>query len=77
MAIFTVEKLRHTANRYNPSHPGMRALVQCAGLCNRATFDAADSDATSVHNRKVIGDASETALLRFVCDGLMDVTEVL
>jgi sodium/potassium-transporting ATPase subunit alpha len=53
------------SNTNDKSAPGLRALVRCAMLCNRADFklDAANLQ-KPILQRECIGDASESALLK-------------
>lgn len=44
---------------------GFTQLVSSAGLCNNAQFDADEDASVPVKQRKVKGDATDTALLRF------------
>lgn len=46
-------------------YSGFRALMRCATLCNRAEFIHGEED-KPIQNRKVRGDASEEAILKFV-----------
>jgi sodium/potassium-transporting ATPase subunit alpha len=50
---------------YDKNAPGLRALIRCAMLCNRADFklDAANLQ-KPVLQRECIGDASESAILK-------------
>ena len=50
---------------YDKNAPGLRALMRCAMLCNRADFklDAANLQ-KPVLQRETIGDASESAILK-------------
>jgi magnesium-transporting ATPase (P-type) len=57
---------------YNDGKPADRDMMLCMVLCNGAEFVRnADNDALPIENREVIGDATETALLKYVayaCD---------
>eukprot|EP01114_Cavostelium_apophysatum_P003849 TRINITY_DN1398_c0_g1_i3.p1 TRINITY_DN1398_c0_g1~~TRINITY_DN1398_c0_g1_i3.p1 ORF type:complete len:1025 (-),score=278.85 TRINITY_DN1398_c0_g1_i3:41-3115(-) len=59
--IHTFNNLAHSAERFNDDDVNFRSLIKTATLCNRATFDSSDPTGKSI-----IGDASETALLKFV-----------
>ena len=48
-----------------PSTQTMKDLIRVASLCNRARFKI-ESPGGPVYSREVVGDASETALLKFV-----------
>lgn len=52
-------------SQFDRSSPTWRALVRCAALCNRATFQP-NQEKIAILNRQVNGDASEAALLKFV-----------
>ncbi|KAJ3409277.1 hypothetical protein HDV05_004541 [Chytridiales sp. JEL 0842] len=45
------------------SAPGILEMVHISGLCSRARFDRID---VAVPNRRIIGDATESGLLRFI-----------
>ncbi|XP_063217399.1 sodium/potassium-transporting ATPase subunit alpha-like isoform X2 [Bacillus rossius redtenbacheri] len=57
---------------YDKSGPGFKALARIAALCNRAVFKQ-DQEHLPVLKREVIGDASETALLKCMELALGDV----
>eukprot|EP01125_Pyxidicula_operculata_P001158 TRINITY_DN1110_c0_g1_i1.p1 TRINITY_DN1110_c0_g1~~TRINITY_DN1110_c0_g1_i1.p1 ORF type:complete len:991 (-),score=157.05 TRINITY_DN1110_c0_g1_i1:104-3076(-) len=66
----------HTASHeeeYDSYPKTFKELHNVAILCNRTVFDPSDAD-SPVSSRKCIGDASETALLRF-CHMLRDSNE--
>jgi sodium/potassium-transporting ATPase subunit alpha len=44
---------------------GFNQLVACSAICNNAKFESKDEIGVLLNNRKVIGDATDTALLRF------------
>jgi len=50
---------------YDKSSETMKALARIGGLCNRAEFKAGQ-DHISILKRECMGDASETAILKFV-----------
>lgn len=50
--------------RYSTSE-GLRQLANASAVCNEAEFDASTMD-LPVHDRKVNGDATDSAILRFV-----------
>lgn len=58
---------------YDAEAPTFKALHNIANLCNRTIFDPNDME-TPVMNRKTIGDASETALVKF-CHPIRDIYE--
>jgi sodium/potassium-transporting ATPase subunit alpha len=75
-AIYVAET--GTAGSYNLKSSACRGLVRCMSLCNRATFieqvDGA-ADPRPIQEWDAIGDASETALLKF-CQRERDVASV-
>ncbi|XP_063217397.1 sodium/potassium-transporting ATPase subunit alpha-like [Bacillus rossius redtenbacheri] len=58
--------------QYDKSGPGFKALARIAALCNRAVFKQ-EQEHLPVLKREVIGDASETALLKCMELALGDV----
>eukprot|EP01111_Echinosteliopsis_oligospora_P011067 TRINITY_DN3556_c0_g2_i2.p1 TRINITY_DN3556_c0_g2~~TRINITY_DN3556_c0_g2_i2.p1 ORF type:complete len:1104 (+),score=302.37 TRINITY_DN3556_c0_g2_i2:184-3495(+) len=58
--IHQTTNLIHTSNRVNEEDPNFVVLGKAALLCNRAFFDPSDET-----GKAVVGDASETALLRY------------
>ncbi|GAU88671.1 hypothetical protein RvY_01321 [Ramazzottius varieornatus] len=61
----TTENQTNAGSQFDRSSPTWRALVRCAALCNRATFQP-NQEKIAILNRQVNGDASEAALLKFV-----------
>jgi len=54
-----------TKSSYDKNAPGLRALVRCAMLCNRAEFkNDAGNMQKPVLQRECIGDASESAIIK-------------
>lgn len=62
-----------SAGSFDHSSPSFHALHRCATLCNRAEFDPSDAD-TDIVERKTIGDASESAMIKFA-QPLRDILE--
>jgi sodium/potassium-transporting ATPase subunit alpha len=58
--IHECNELKHTRSRIEEDNIHFRTLSRAAVLCNRAFFDPSDAKGTAI-----IGDASESALLRF------------
>ncbi|KAF2768038.1 calcium ATPase [Teratosphaeria nubilosa] len=54
-------------------HMGLQKLADCAAVCNDAEFDASTANA-AVADRKVNGDATDSAILRFA-EAMKPVTE--
>ncbi|XP_078512737.1 sodium/potassium-transporting ATPase subunit alpha-1-like isoform X3 [Lissotriton helveticus] len=54
-----------SGSSFNKTSPTWLALARVAGLCNRAVFQA-EQDSLPINKRSVAGDASETALLKFI-----------
>jgi sodium/potassium-transporting ATPase subunit alpha len=69
-SIHQCNNLIHTRSRIEESDQHFKTLTKAAGLCNRAFYDPSDST-----GKAVIGDASETALLRYTT-ALYNVEEV-
>eukprot|EP00020_Sapocribrum_chincoteaguense_P001214 CAMPEP_0170741412 /NCGR_PEP_ID=MMETSP0437-20130122/6204_1 /TAXON_ID=0 /ORGANISM="Sexangularia sp." /LENGTH=1136 /DNA_ID=CAMNT_0011079979 /DNA_START=126 /DNA_END=3536 /DNA_ORIENTATION=- len=75
-AIYVAET--GTAGSYSTKSSACRGLIRCMSLCNRATFiEQADGvdDPRPIQEWDAIGDASETALLKF-CQRERDVAAV-
>eukprot|EP00003_Mantamonas_plastica_P022918 TRINITY_DN3993_c0_g1_i1.p1 TRINITY_DN3993_c0_g1~~TRINITY_DN3993_c0_g1_i1.p1 ORF type:complete len:1091 (+),score=399.48 TRINITY_DN3993_c0_g1_i1:732-4004(+) len=53
-----------TTATYDVENVTFKRLLRIAALCNNAVFDSKDTE-TDIKKKNVIGDASETALLRF------------
>eukprot|EP01132_Coremiostelium_polycephalum_P006007 gene6007-7483_t len=61
------------ANRFDPESVTFKQLYQVAALCNRTVFDRSNEEPdTPIQQRKTIGDASESALLKF-CEQVKEV----
>lgn len=53
------------ASSYDKNAPGLRALIRCSMLCNRAEFKLEESNLTKpILQRECLGDASESAILK-------------
>eukprot|EP01133_Synstelium_polycarpum_P008370 gene8370-9837_t len=63
-----------TTNYYNEDSKTFKNLFRVAALCNKTVFDRSDPDFDEkpIQQRKTIGDASESALLKF-CENVQNV----
>ena len=61
--IYPVKEAAKMDLKRDPCAP-MSNFVQCSALCNSASFDPSTMDAP-ISDRKVNGDATDTALLRY------------
>jgi len=64
MHVWFSKRLHDVQHKVPHSDPDFLLLMRIAALCNRAYFAPGQED-VPVHNRKVTGDASETAILKF------------
>jgi sodium/potassium-transporting ATPase subunit alpha len=73
--IWTCDEIQ-TAGSFNPESGSFKALQRIATLCNRAVFDLAEPGNMEkpVLQRKTVGDASESALIKF-CEPLRSINE--
>ena len=73
-AIYTCDEIAN-AGVFDPSSASFTALHRIAALCNNAVFDAdAENMNKEVAIRKTVGDASESALLKF-CEPISNVEQ--
>ncbi|KAK4160859.1 putative type IIC NA+/K+/H+-transporting ATPase [Cladorrhinum sp. PSN259] len=56
-------------NLADPSKPGILDILHISALCSRAKFDRTD---VPVHQREILGDATESGLVRYAGDQLKD-----
>eukprot|EP00457_Paulinella_chromatophora_P001096 gb/GEZN01001098.1/.p1 GENE.gb/GEZN01001098.1/~~gb/GEZN01001098.1/.p1 ORF type:complete len:950 (-),score=94.77 gb/GEZN01001098.1/:70-2919(-) len=64
----------HNVSRLDVKNPSFQRLLQVAALCNNAKFQQQDENFPA-DQRKTLGDASETALLKF-CQKIQSVEEL-
>jgi len=53
-----------TKGTYDTESPAFQSLYRCMAICNRAVFEPGQED-TDIVTRTTIGDASETAMIKF------------
>lgn len=68
--IHSANTMAHSIDRPDSDDPNYQVLLRANALCNRATYDASDKT-----GKAIIGDASETAILRFV-SGILNVDQL-